>query len=127
MDVYVCSHKEPTAQLHVCSMPNNAVHTCLCAHMQDEALRRLEFIKQKEVLMSDPMAWSAVPPEVGPCAQRCEHAWCTFHLFRLDPLVGVFNRNKVRLKLPKLLQLSAPKTVSQWLYGLKQCKGKELE
>jgi len=32
-------------------------------YLLDEALRRLEYIKQKEVLISDPVAWAAVPPE----------------------------------------------------------------
>ncbi|KAF5841726.1 ubiquitin conjugation factor E4 [Dunaliella salina] len=32
-------------------------------YLLDEALRRLEYIKQKEVLISDPVAWAAVPQE----------------------------------------------------------------
>jgi len=39
--------------------------------VQDEALRRLEFIKQKETIMADPIQWAAVPAEVCVCVCVC--------------------------------------------------------
>lgn len=57
------AHTRMLAHKHRHARARTHMHL-LHVYPQDEALRRLEYIKQKEVLIADPAAWAAVPEEV---------------------------------------------------------------